>query len=126
MTRKLACILGALLITAGIAGFIVPEFMGAHHTPALNLIYTASGALTLYFGAMNHPGVRTFCKVLGTLYVLLGVVGLIMGGTDAIWTAVPQQLVFVRVDHIAHLVLGGLLLLAGMCGHPVGVSSSKT
>jgi len=46
-------------------------------------------------------------------YGLLGLIGLIAGGTHGMWAVIPDQLLLGSADHIVHLVMGGVFFCAG-------------
>jgi uncharacterized protein DUF4383 len=120
MTKRIATVLGAIFIIAGLIGFAAPGLMGMHLSVVHNLIHLVSGALALYFGLKSSPeAARIFCTVFGVVYALLGVIGLAASGTDRMLTLVPGQLVLGTVDHIVHLILGAVFLFAGLYKKPV-------
>jgi hypothetical protein len=107
--------MGALLVLVGTLGFGVPRLFGMHLGPAHNLIHLGSGCLALYFGLKGTlSAARTFSRGFGLIYGLLGLIGLIAGGTHGIWAVVPDQFVLGPADHIVHLVMGGVFFCAGL------------
>jgi len=50
MAKTVCKILGVVFLLVGIAGFAAPHLLGAHLTPAHNLVHLASGAIALYLG----------------------------------------------------------------------------
>jgi hypothetical protein len=115
MAKNTATILGFFLIAVGLIGFSVPGFMGMNLTVAHNFLHLASGAAALYFGRKNTPAVaRTFCIVIGTLYGLVGLAGLLAGGPDNTLTLIPGELVLGKMDHVVHLFLGAVFLATGL------------
>jgi uncharacterized membrane protein HdeD (DUF308 family) len=114
MTKQIATILGGILIVAGLVGFVAPGLMGMHLSPVHNVIHLVSGALALGFGlAGSFSATRTFCTLFGLVYGLLGVLGFILAGPGGMWTIAPQ-LTLGTMDHIIHVILGGLFLFAGL------------
>jgi hypothetical protein len=88
--------------------------MGMHLSPVHNVIHLVSGALALGFGlAGSFSATRTFCTLFGLVYGLLGVLGFILAGPGGMWTIAPQ-LTLGTMDHIIHVILGGLFLFAGL------------
>jgi len=96
---------------------------------AHNLIHVISGALALYFGfAGSYSGARSFCLAFGAVYLLLGVVGFVMGapGSSAIagmthqdpklWKVLPATLELGQNDHILHVLLGVVFFAGGLLG----------
>lgn len=115
MTKNVLTVMGALLILVGTLGFGVPSLFGMHLTPAHNLVHLVSGCVALYAGLQGAPSAaRVFSRVFGLICGLLGLIGLIAGGIYGVWVVVPNQLVFGPADHVVHLILGGVLLCAGL------------
>ena len=113
MTKQIATILGGILIVAGLVGFAAPGLMGMHLSPVHNLIHLVSGALALCFGlAGSLSAAKTFCTLFGLVYGLLGALGFILAGPGGMWTIVPE-FTLGTMDHIIHVILGGLFLFAG-------------
>src|SRR4029079_8876667 len=60
--------------------FAPPGLMGAHLSPAHNLIHLVTGIVSLYFGtAGSAAGARAFCLSFGAVYALLGIAGMLAG-----------------------------------------------
>ncbi len=116
MAKTVCKILGVVFLLVGICGFFAPHLLGAHLTPAHNLVHLVSGALALYFGfAGSLSGAKGFCLVFGVLYLALGFLGLFVLGdpaNDRMWTFGPLALG--RVDHLIHILLGLIFLAGGM------------
>lgn len=115
MANRIATILGVLFLLVGLLGFVMPNLLGAHLTLAHNIIHLVSGAIALWLGLKGTPaGARTFCIVFGIVYLLLGVVGFLLGtGDDRMLTLIPDQLMFGTMDHVIHIVLGAIFLFGG-------------
>lgn len=115
MTRNVLTVTGALLVLVGILGFGVPRLFGMHLGPAQNLFHLVSGCMAFYFGLKGTlSAARLFSRALGLIYGLLGLIGLIAGGTQGTWAVIPDQLVLGPVDHVVHLVIGGVFLCASL------------
>ena len=113
MAKTVAKILGVVLLLVGVLGFThVLDSLGAHIGPAYaahNLIHVVSGVIALYFGfAGTLGGAKTFCIIFGLVYLLLGIAGLGMGVIHI------GPLMFGKVDHGIHLVVGALFLAGGL------------
>jgi hypothetical protein len=108
--------MGVVLLLAGICGFFAPHLLGAHLSPAHNLVHLVSAALALYFGfAGSASGARGFCLVFGVVYLALGFLGLFVLGDpamDRMWKIGPLELA--RVDHVIHILLGVVFLGGGL------------
>lgn len=116
MANRIATILGVLFLLVGLAGFAMPGLLGAHLTPAHNIVHLVSGAISLWLGLKGTPsGAKTFCIVFGLVYLLLGVCGFLLGtGDDKMLTLLPDQLMFGTMDHIIHVALGVIFLIGGL------------
>ncbi len=127
MAKTICKILGIVFILVGILGFLAPGLMGMHLSLAHNLVHLISGALALYFGfAGTLSGARLFCIVFGVVYLLLGVVGFLLGGAGAhtvnvpahgqdssLFAALPGSLELASPDHLVHILLGLVFLVGG-------------
>jgi hypothetical protein len=128
MANSVTTFLGAAFLLVGLLGFAVPGFLGAHLTPAHNVIHLVSGALALYFGLSGTlAAARLFAIVFGSIYGLLGSLGFIAGRTGAsplhgidsrILEIIPGVLVLGTTDHVIHIVLGVVFLLSGLLTKP--------
>ncbi len=129
MAKTICKILGVVFLIVGIAGFVAPGLLGTHLSLAHNLVHIISGAVALYFGfAGSASGARTFCLVFGAVYLLLGVVGFVMGQPGAseiagmthqdsrLWKVLPGTLELGQMDHIVHVLLGVVFLAGGALG----------
>jgi len=110
VAKTVAKMLGLVLLLVGVLGFThVLDALGAHLSPAHNLIHIVSGILALYFGfAGSLGGAKTFDLIFGLVYLLLGIVGLGMGELHL------GPLVLGQVDHGIHILLGVLFLVGGL------------
>ena len=117
MAKMICKILGVVFVLVGICGFIVPDLLGAHLTPAHNLVHIVSGAIALYFGfAGSASAARGFCLIFGIVYLLLGAAGWFVGtGPDHMFN-VGALLMLGKADHIIHVVLGVVFLIGGLLG----------
>src|SRR6266511_2209779 len=113
MAKTVCKILGVVLLLVGICGFFAPHLLGAHLTPAHNLV---SGGLALYFGfAGSLSGAKGFCLIFGLIYLALGFLGLFVLGDpamDKMWKFGP--LVLGSRDHFIHILLGLIFLAGGL------------
>ena len=127
---KLVCkLLGVVFILVGVAGFVAPGLLGTHLSLAHNAVHLISGAIALYFGfAGSASAARGFCLVFGAVYLLLGIVGFVMGHPGAsmmtgmmfedskLWKVIPGTLELGKMDHIVHCLLGVVFLIGGALG----------
>jgi hypothetical protein len=117
MAKRICTILGVVFILVGLAGFALPGLLGAHLSLLHNVVHLLSGAVALYLGLKGSEGAaRTFCRVFGIVYLLLGVAGFLLGSGDGKeWTVLPG-LMLGTIDHIIHVALGIVFLIGGFIG----------
>jgi hypothetical protein len=127
MANRICTILGIGFLLVGIAGFVVPNLLGAHLSVTHNVIHVVSGAVALWLGLKGTArAAKTFCLVFGTVYLLLGVAGFVAGHDTQPSTGIPHamdtrilkvipgQFEVGTADHVIHVLLGGLFLLGGL------------
>lgn len=116
MAKTVCKILGVVFLLVGVLGFVAPTLLGAHLTPAHNVIHLVSGAAALYFGfAGTLSGAKMFSLVFGVVYLALGILGMALGtGDDRMWRLVPDTLEFGTADHGIHILLGVIFLAGGL------------
>ncbi|HKN82894.1 MAG TPA: DUF4383 domain-containing protein [Pyrinomonadaceae bacterium] len=116
MAKTVCKILGVLFVLVGIIGFASPHLLGAHLTPAHNVVHIVSGAIALYFGfAGTLSGAKIFCLVFGVIYLALGILGMALGtGAEHMWNLAPPTVVFGTADHGIHILLGVIFLVGGL------------
>jgi len=109
MAKTVAKIMGLVLLLVGVLGFThVLDSLGAHLSPAHNLVHILSGVIALYFGfAGSLSGAKGFCIIFGLVYLLLGVLGLVMGELHI------GPLMLGKVDHGIHLIVGAIFMAGG-------------
>lgn len=113
MANTVAKIMGVILLLAGVLGFThLLDPLGAHIGPAYtthNLVHVVSGILALYFGfAGSLSAAKGLCIILGLVYLLVGILGLVMGDLN------HEPLVLGKVDHGINLIAGAIFLGAGV------------
>jgi hypothetical protein len=126
MANRIATILGVLFLLVGVCGFVMPGLLGAHLTLAHNVIHLVTGAVSLWIGLKGTPAsAKTFCLVFGAVYLLLGIVGFVLGtGADKMLELIPGQLMFGKMDHIIHLLLGAIFLVGGLATKTAGSAAA--
>lgn len=114
MAKTVCKVLGVVFVLLGIAGFVNQGLLGAHLTPAHDVVHLASGVIALYFGfAGSLTGAKAFSLVFGVVYLALGILGMALGsGSDHMWMVGPLH--FGQVDHGIHLLLGVVFLAGGL------------
>ena len=115
MAKTVCKILGVVLLLVGVCGFVAPTLLGAHLTPAHNVVHLLSGILALYFGfAGTLSAAKTFSLVFGVVYLALGILGMALGQPpDRLWH-VAGILEFGTADHGIHILLGVIFLAGGL------------
>lgn len=126
MANRIATILGIVFLLVGVAGFAMPGLLGAHLSLAHNIIHLVTGAVSLWLGLKGTPqAAKTFCVVFGAVYLLLGVAGFVAGsGEGRMLNVIPGQLELGTMDHIIHVVLGGIYLFGGLTTKTVAVRTT--
>ena len=119
MAKTIAALIGVVFLLVGLIGFAVPGLMGAHLSPAHNVIHLVSGAVSLYLGLKGSlSAAKTFSIIFGAVYLLLGVAGFALGtsadGHASMLRLVPGVLELGQMDHIIHVVIGGLYLVGAL------------
>ena len=114
MAKTVCKVVGVVLVLVGLCGFAAPGLLGAHLTPAHNVVHIVSGIIALYFGfAGTLSGAKMFALVFGVVYLALGVLGLALGtGEERMWMVGPLH--FEKVDHGIHVLLGIVFLAGGL------------
>jgi hypothetical protein len=131
MTKTILNIVGTIFVVLGIAGFVSPGLGGTHLSPAHNVIHIVSGALALWFGLRGTlQGARMFSWIFGLVYGLLGVAGMVfghsgvasmhdMGADSKLLTVIPNVLELGRNDHVLHIIIGIVFVVAALMARPV-------
>jgi hypothetical protein len=120
MAKKLAVVFGIVFVLVGIMGFIpnpIAGAMGFFQTDVLHdLVHLVIG-IVLLIVAMSAPEKSAlWLKIFGVVYLLLAVLGfLLIPSGGALLGLVTMN----SADHFLHVVLGIVLLIAGL------VSSDK-
>ena len=115
MAKTVCKILGVVFLLVGLVGFVAPTLLGAHLTPAHNVVHLLSGAIALYLGfAGTLSAAKMFSLVFGVVYLALGILGMALGtGEERMWN-VAGILHFGQADHGIHILLGVIFLAGGL------------
>ncbi|MEN0060164.1 MAG: hypothetical protein AAGB31_15100 [Bdellovibrio sp.] len=119
--REVCVTLGVCLLTIGLVGFVMDNFLGAHLSYAHNFVHLIPGALAVWFGVEGLSKAKTFSIVFGIFYTALGIAGFALGQQglptigsiheDAfLWKVIPQVLELGMTDHIIHVLVGAAFL----------------
>jgi uncharacterized protein DUF4383 len=116
MAKTVCKILGVVFLLVGIAGFAAPHLLGAHLSPAHNLVHIVSGVIAIYLGfSGTMSAAKGFCLLFGIIYLALGFLGQFVLGDpamDRMWHLGPLELG--RIDHLIHILLGVIFLAGGL------------
>jgi uncharacterized membrane protein len=121
MSRTLCRIFGVGLVLAGLAGFADPSLFGLHLTMIHNLIHAFSGLVFLYVGfAGSEDAIRGLMLTLGSVYVLMGLLGFLAPGLVQALLGHPGSLdaSALAPDNILHVLLGTVLVFTGLAHSP--------
>src|SRR5882762_11816343 len=117
MAKTVCKLLGLVFLIVGIAGIFSHNLLGAHLNMAHNMVHIVSGVVALYFGfSGSYSGARGFCIVFGLVYLGLGGCGWILGTGAEHMFKVGDLLMFGKMDHIIHVLLGVVFLAGGAMG----------
>jgi hypothetical protein len=114
MAKTVCKILGVVFLLVGVCGFVKPDLLGAHLSPAHNAVHILSGVIALYFGfAGTLSAAKTFSLIVGVVYMALGILGMALGtGEGRMWMVGPLH--FGQADHGIHILLGVIFLAGGL------------
>ena len=120
MAKTIAMIMGVVFILVGLVGFVSHNFLGTHLSTAHNLIHLISGVVSLYLGLRGTlSAARLFCLIFGGVYLLLGIVGFLLGtGAERMFALIPGTLELGTMDHIVHILFGLVYLVGGFMTRP--------
>ncbi|WP_419817863.1 DUF4383 domain-containing protein [Glaciibacter flavus] len=129
--RLVATIFGAVYLLVGLLGFFVTAGVGFIATqgglllgifavnPLHNVAHLLIGAALLIAGLSNALAAKTTNTTIGAVYLLLGIVGFFLAGTDL------NILALNTADHFLHLASAIVLLGTGLAADKQ-VRSSRT
>lgn len=110
--KKVALVLGVVFALVGVLGMMGTSIVGAHGMFMTNmthdLVHLVSGLLLIFVALKSAGSAATVLKVLGVVYLLVAVLGFVMGG-DMILGLIATN----GADNLLHVVLGIVLLGAG-------------
>jgi len=126
VAKTLCKVLGVVLLIVGLCGFAVPTLLGMHLTPIHNMVHLVTAAIALYLGFAGSPeGARTFCRIFGAIYLLLGILGFAAPNVVAMIIRHPGPVTSgdLTPDNAVHLLLGIVFLAVGLMRPAVAVAA---
>ncbi len=116
MAKTMALVFGIILVLIGLLGFVGNPLVGANGlfvTNGLhNIVHIVFGIILVVASRSGQGNSALWLKILGFVFLVLAVLGFLLGG--------PMLLGIVAIntmDQWLHLVLGVVLLIAGMRGN---------
>jgi|SRR5919108_6241128 hypothetical protein len=111
--KNIYFVLGGVLVLVGILGFVLPSpLLGIFEVNMLhNIIHLASGALTILAATQGIGAMRTWGRVFGVIYLVVGIVGFVD----------PTLFGLMHVnnpDNLLHIVLATIFLYVGFVAPP--------
>ncbi|CAN5738042.1 hypothetical protein BH11PAT2_BH11PAT2_00220 [soil metagenome] len=126
MAKKLAVLFGIVFVLVGVLGFIPNPLVGSaglFQTDVLhNIVHVLIGVVLLIV-AMSAPEKSSlWLKIFGVIYLLLAVLGFILnpGGGMLLGLVLMNT-----ADHWLHVVLGVVLLIAGIVSNKPAMAVSS-
>ncbi|QDK43686.1 hypothetical protein DOM22_00125 [Bdellovibrio sp. ZAP7] len=119
--QETSVFVGTALVVFSLLGFVVDNLLGAHLSPAHNVIHLVAGALLVWFGFSSEQKAKKCSLIFGAFYAVLGVLGFMVGTPgmpsvgnlvrdDSLWLVVPEHLELGSTDHLIHLLLAAVLI----------------
>jgi hypothetical protein len=109
--KTAALIIGVVFVLVGILGFIPNPLVSQTGTfrvdTAHNLVHIVSG-LALLAGAYTDIGASLMLKIIGVIYAVVAILGLLMGGNTLLGLMAVNT-----ADHWLHVLLAVVILAAG-------------
>ncbi len=118
MPKKLAVVFGVVFVLVGVLGWVSNPIVGMGALFETNmvhdLVHLAFGLILLVV-AFLMPKHATFAlKVLGVVYLLIAVLGFMLVPSGGLLLGLVNTNM---ADHLLHIVLGTVLLVAGFVAH---------
>lgn len=111
--KNIYFVLGGVLVLVGILGFVLPSpILGMFEVNMLhNIIHLASGGLTILAATQGIGAMRTWGRLFGVVYLVVGIVGFVD----------PTVFGLMHVnnpDNLFHIVLATVFLYFGFVAPP--------
>ncbi|MDB5194968.1 MAG: hypothetical protein JWO84_152 [Parcubacteria group bacterium] len=120
MAKTLAIVFGIVFVLVGLLGWVPNPLVGANAifdtNHAHDLVHLVFGLILLAVGFMAPAASSLWLKILGVVYLLIAVLGflLVPNGGNLLGLVMTNM-----ADHLLHVVLGIVLLVAGFAGKSV-------
>lgn len=109
MAKKFAMVVGVIFVLVGLIGFVKNPIVGSSGMFMTNTVHNLAHLLIgVIMLAMAGSKANLALNIFGVVYLLLGVLGFFMA------SPMFGLIAFNRADNWLHLVLGAVLLIAGM------------
>ena len=121
---------------AAVIACVAPSMLGMHLSVTHSIIHLVTGAVSLWLGLKGSPSAaKNFCIVFGLVYLGLGVAGFVAGANaepgvpgphDArMLKVIPGQFEVGTADHVVHILLGAIYLIAGLMTRTVRAVAAR-
>lgn len=123
---RVTCLfMGVALLSIGLIGFVMDNFLMAHFSYTHSLIHVVTGVLALGFGYYSNQAARVYSYAAGAVFGILGIVGFALGqramstvghiGEDQfLWVVQRDVLEFGTADHILHLLYAAVFIAGAL------------
>lgn len=110
MAKSIVMLLGIVLVVAGVLGFFTDPVLGTFAVNGMNnALHIIAGVLALAMASMGARSAKTYGKIFGVIYLVLGILGFVMG-TD---TKLLGLFEVNTADNFLFTILGLVLLFIG-------------
>lgn len=119
VSNTLAWVLGLVFLLVGVLGFVDNPLVGDggyfHTNLAHNVVHLATGVLFVFAGMASGAAARGFMKVFGVVYLLVAILGFVMGGGEE-HTMLLGVVGINAADNWLHVGLGVVIFALGFVG----------
>jgi hypothetical protein len=110
MAKTIVMILGVVFVIIGVLGFFNDPVLGIFEVDAVhNIVHLLSGVVALALASMGDSYARTYAKVFGVIYLLVTVLGFVMGTDEKLLGLLEIN----NADNYLHVLLTVVLLAVG-------------
>ena len=123
MAKTLAMVFGVVFVLVGLLGFVPNPLVGVDgifETDLLhNLVHLLFGVILVVVAMKSAAQSALWLTILGAVYLVLAALGFVMTGEDEMLLGLVHANV---ADHWLHVVLGVVLVAAGVLGKKGGAA----